>query len=134
MDLVNDTRFPAQLVRAQTLYRRLTLATVVVKASFELAANGDLVPVASGQQVPISEADVTLELGTIDGDLVPVKSGCDVAVLGHARSPQADRPVSELLVQLRIGSFVRAVQVFGDREWALRLGVSKATAPLCQRE
>ena len=41
----------------------------------------------------MSEADVVTPLGTIDGDIVPLKPGCDLALLGHARSPRADRPV-----------------------------------------
>jgi hypothetical protein len=120
VQLTNDSGFPAKLARAQLLYRDLVLATVVVKASFDVSGDGaaaTVAPVAPEAQVPVSEADTETPLGNIDGDVVPIKAGCDVAVLGHARSPRADRPVPRQLVELRIGRFSRVVVVFGDRTW-----------------
>lgn len=88
MNFVNDSGFPATIARAQLLYRDLMLATVVMKASFEVNEDGLVTPVAPEAQLPVSEADVETPLGTIDGDVVPIKPACDVALLGHARRCQ----------------------------------------------
>jgi hypothetical protein len=115
--LTNHSGFPASLTRSQLLYRDLMLATVVVKASFEVQPDGVVTRVPTEAQLPVSEADVTTEFGSIDGDVVPIKPACDVAVLGHARSPRADQPVDRLQLELRVGSFARSVMVIGDRTW-----------------
>ena len=129
MKLTNDSGFPATLARAQLLYRDLMLATVVVKASFQVAEDGGVTRVDTEEQLAVSEADVTTDLGTIDGDVVPIKPGCDLALLGHARSPHAERAVDRLLVDLRVGTFSRPVTVFGDRNWTDSSRSPKMTAP-----
>ncbi len=55
MELTNDSGYPATLARAQLLYRDLMLATVVVKASFEVAADGVVRPVDAEAQLPVSD-------------------------------------------------------------------------------
>jgi len=115
MDFVNESGFPADLARAGLFYRDLMLATVVVKAAFEVGPDGGVARV--DDQLPVSEADVQTDLGSIDGDVVPVKPGCDFAVLGRAHAPSPDRPVDRLEIDLRAGSFSRRLLVFGDRTW-----------------
>jgi hypothetical protein len=130
MEFTNEAGFPATLARAQLFYARLTLATVVVKASFDIDRKGEVVPVPTDQQLAVSESDVKTDVGQIDGDVVPTKPGCDVAVLGHARSPRADRPVEEMGIHLRIGEFVRSMHVFGDRAWVDTTSQPRTTRPI----
>jgi hypothetical protein len=130
VNFVNETGFSANFARAQLFYRDLTLVTVVVKVSFDLGPDGRLSRVAEAEQLPVSEADVVTDLGTLDGDLVPIKPGCDVAILGHARSPRPDVPVDRVRVALSIGPFSRDVIAVGDRTWREDGGGLAPTPPV----
>ena len=113
MQLVNQAEFPAELFRAQLFYRDLLMATVVVKAAFEVR-NGIVVP--AEEQLAVSEADIETPYGSVDGDAVPIKQGCDLAVLGHAIVP-GGRAVRSMSVTVRIGGFSQQLRVLGDRAW-----------------
>jgi hypothetical protein len=115
MQFVNQSGFPAELVRTQLLYRDLMMATVIVKCSFEVTPSGTTLPV--DDQLAISESDAETPYGTIDGDIVPIKAGCDLAVMGPAVAYPPGRPVESMDVSLRIGELRRALRVFGDRAW-----------------
>ena len=127
MDFINETGFPAEIARAQLLYRDLMLATIVAKAAFQVEPDGSVTRVPD--QIPISEADVQTDLGTIDGDMVPIKPGCDLAVLGHACGPRQGELSDRLEVNLRIGTFQRKLAVFGDRVWKASGGNFRPTPP-----
>lgn len=113
MELVNDTPLPAALYRAQLFYRDLMMATVVVKASYEVAEDGRVALV--DDPLPVQEGDAQTEFGVLESDVVPIKEGCDFAVYGPALSP--DRPVTEMDVRIAVGDFVRTLRVVGDRVW-----------------
>jgi hypothetical protein len=113
MDFENGTPLPAALYRSQLNYRDLMLATVIVKASYEVAADGAIGRV--GDPLPINEADVETPFGTLEGDVVPIKDGCDFAIYGHALSRQ---PVATMNVTVELGSLTRALRITGDRLWA----------------
>ncbi|HKQ70796.1 MAG TPA: DUF2169 domain-containing protein [Polyangiaceae bacterium] len=130
MNFQNDSGFPATVARAQLLYRDLMLATVIVKASFDVDPSGQVRPVPAEHQLPVSESDQATALGTIDGDFVPLKPGCDVAFLGHARSPWANVPVQRVDVDIRVGTLRRSLVVFGDRIWVATGTGPQATAPV----
>jgi hypothetical protein len=112
MDFENRTSLPAALYRSQLHYRDLMLATVIAKASYEVGADGSVLPVRD--PLPIYEADVETPFGTLDGDVVPIKEGCDFAIYGRAVS---SRPVSTMNVVVQFGSFTRTLRVTGDRVW-----------------
>jgi hypothetical protein len=117
MQLDNSTAFPAEVVRSQTIYRDLLLATVVVKLGFEIDEHGEARPLPQDEQLGIYEADTETPLGWLETDLVPIKRGCDLAMYGNAVSPEA-KPVTELEVGVQISSgFERRVRVVGDRAW-----------------
>jgi hypothetical protein len=128
--LTNETGFPATLARAQLFYRDLFLATVVVKAAFDVLDDGTVRAVPADAQLPVSEKDVTTDLGTLDGDIVPIKPGCDLALLGHARSPRADRGVDRLTLEIAVGRFRRSIAVFGDRAWVEGVRAPRITDPV----
>ena len=130
MALTNETGFPATLARAQLFYRDLFLATVVVKAAFDVLDDGTVRAVPADAQLPVSEKDVTTDLGTLDGDIVPIKPGCDLALLGHARSPRADRGVDRLTLEIAVGRFRRSIAVFGDRAWVEGVRAPRITDPV----
>lgn len=128
MQFFNDTPLASSLARAQLFYRDLLQATIVVKGTFTVAPSGEVR--LCDEQPPVLLEDLETELGSLDTELVPIKAGCDVAVLGHARSPNPREPVETLEVALTIGRFARRVAVSGDREWVKTLTGFRPSRPL----
>lgn len=127
MELINNTKYPAELARAILLYRDLMLATVVAKCGFDVTPAGEVVPAAD--QPAVQGEDIVTPYGTIDGDVVPIKQGCDFAVMGYARPFPSGRAVTEMDVRLRVGDFGRHWRVFGDRRWMKTPHGFKASPP-----
>lgn len=98
------------------------MATLVVKASFQVGTDGSITLAA--EQLDITEADAETPFGMLESDVVPIKNGCDFAVYGPAMSAT---PVATMDVSVRVGEFQRTVRVTGDRVWqstSAGLGVS----------
>lgn len=128
MDFLNETPLATHLARAHLFFQDLLQAIVVVKGTFEVLPTGETRLCA--EQLPVQLEDEETPFGAVEGEIVPAKAWCDVAVLGHARSRSARRPVTQTTVWLRIGRrFSRAVRVTGDREWTRALGRLRPSAP-----
>jgi hypothetical protein len=119
MQFLNETGLDCHLSRLQLVYTDLLQAMVVVKGSFEIENGGELSPATASWPVLLEDTDTLY--GTLESEMVPAKAWCDVAVLGHAYSPNPRAGVTSTLVSLRIGSFERTVRVTGDRAWTPRL-------------
>src|SRR5262245_17830445 len=105
--------------------------TVIVKATFTIATPAAVAPeqlAIFAKDVPHDgspETSVRFEL-----DLVPHKPRTDVVLVGRAHAPQ-HRPVTQLIVGLRVGNLRHAVAVFGDRTWEYqRLGSPTMSKPV----
>jgi hypothetical protein len=109
---INATPFVHGLYRVQLHYQGLTMATAIVKASFEVTRDGELTGVPD--PLAIVENGAPTSIGPLESDIVPIKYGCDFAIYGEAVSPE---PVTELDVGVRIGAFERRVRVSGARSW-----------------
>ena len=128
MDFLNETPLATHLARAHLFFQDLLQAIVVVKGTFDVLPTGETRLCA--EQLPLQLEDEETPLGPIEAEIVPAKAWCDVAVLGHARSRSARRPVTQTTVSLRIGRrFSRAVRVTGDREWTRVLGRLRPSTP-----
>jgi hypothetical protein len=128
LDFLNETPLATHLARAHLFFQDLLQAIVVVKGTFDVLPTGDTRLCA--EQLSLQLEDEESPFGVVEGEIVPAKAWCDVAVLGHARSRSARRPVTQTTVSLRIGrQFSRAVRVTGDREWTRVLGGLRPTAP-----
>lgn len=114
MEFINNTSFPADISRTQLFYKDLLMAILVVKASYVVEADGRVV--VDPNPIPLCEADAETPLGTMDGDYAPVKEKVDVMVFGQAYAPK-NQPVSQMTVTLQMGSFKKALLIFGDRMW-----------------
>ncbi len=101
------------------------MATLVVKASYEVGKDGVAFPVED--QLAISEGDAETPFGTLESDVVPIKEGCDFAVYGQAVSPRA---VHRIDVLIRVGSFCRTLRVTGDRAWLPAFVGVRASEPV----
>ncbi len=126
MELENRTSLVAELMRAQLFYRDLIMATVICKATFEVASDGSVQLAA--EQLPLVQDAVKTELGTLETDIVPIKEGCDLAIYGHARSP-GRKPVLALPLRLQLGTFERSIVATGDRVWGRSLGSDGQSTP-----
>lgn len=115
MQFLNDTPLEAHVARAQLLYQDILQAIVVIKATYRVDPGGAVA--LHDEQIPVLLEDADTDFATIDTEVVPVKSGCDVALLGHARSPDPAVPVANLDVRLKIGAHERVLRVHGDRTW-----------------
>lgn len=92
---------------------------VVVKASFDVGADGAVVPSAE-QPEPVRIPQYHGVPGEssllLDNDFVLCKATTDVIVLGHAWAPRG-RQASELVAGFRVGSLEKRVRILGDRSW-----------------
>jgi hypothetical protein len=95
---------------------------VVIKGTFTLAAQ----PTLAEKQVPPTPEDVywgepaTSSLKYASETHLG-KRGTDVVLVGHAHAPQG-RPVSEMLVGIRVAGRQLAARVWGERKWRPVLG------------
>jgi hypothetical protein len=126
MELVNETLLQCHMERAQTFFKDLLQATVVVKASFYLDPSGG--PHPCSEQPCVMTEDTDTAYGTLEAELAPVKAWCDLAVLGHAHAPNR-KPVPSTIVSIRVGAFERAVRVSGNRTWVRSLGALVPSEP-----
>jgi len=129
LQLTNHTPFRIATLYWQDDQGRAKL-TIIVKATF---AMGTPVTIAR-EQVAIYTRDVPHDGGPeasvrFESDLVPHKPRADVVLVGRAHAPQ-HRPVTQLIVGLRVGNLRHAVAVFGDRTWQYqRLGPPTMSKP-----
>ncbi|MEP7126135.1 MAG: DUF2169 domain-containing protein [Byssovorax sp.] len=92
--------------------------TVMVKATFLLVPDGEAVP--APEQDPIGD-DRHWEESTLGSlhrpaDLAPLKRRVDLALVGHAYAPGGE-PVAQLTARLRVGDFIKTLEIQGDRLW-----------------
>lgn len=91
--------------------------TVVCKATFDLRPQ--VSPLAAEQE-PVTTADVPGAGGALAlaSDLVPMKKRPEVLVVGHAHAP-GGVAVPSLTARVAVGEIDKAIQVTGDRFFAL---------------
>ncbi len=92
--------------------------TVIVKATFLLVPDGEAIP--APDQDPIGD-DQHWEASTLGSllrpaDLAPLKRRVDLSLVGHAFAPGGE-PVAGLTARLRVGDFVKTLEIKGDRLW-----------------
>ena len=92
--------------------------TVIVKATFLLVPDGEAVP--APEQDPIGDDQHWEEsaLGSLlrPADLAPLKRRVDLSLVGHAFAPGGE-PVAGLTARLRVGDFIKTLEIKGDRLW-----------------
>ncbi|MGP3698886.1 DUF2169 family type VI secretion system accessory protein [Rhodobacter sp. NSM] len=118
MRLDNVTPWPATFTMAFDLdgHEQVVLVT---KASFALPEGTG--PCTAAQPVPLIESDVfgpdpASDAPVLEYDFAPRKPFCDVMVHGHAFAPEG-RPVTELPVGIRLGSWSKKLTAHGPRIW-----------------
>ena len=116
MQLVNHTRFPAELFRTVIdINNDRFAAALVARVTFDLTPQG---PVPAAEQPWIvSHTPWENEHGQMDGDEVLYRGGVDVFLFGQAYAP---RGAAELELVVEVGTFQRRVAVIGDRFWIRR--------------
>ena len=112
MDLANETRFAARMLRYQPNEDADVQATLIVKATFERDEGGRWRP--SAEQVPIVDDQLETPFGIFHTDCFVRKEGVDICVLGTIRPSRPSRTVQ---LRLTAGSYSNALTVFGDRKW-----------------
>lgn len=116
--LANSTPFAADRAFLRDA-RGAELFVVVVKGTFQISRSGAL-ELADAQE-PVHHAGEYLgapESSSLrcDADIVLAKPAVDVVVHGHVHAP-GERPVTELLAELRVGGRSKAIRAIGARRW-----------------
>jgi hypothetical protein len=134
MSLVNTSRHAAQDAVTVDQHGR-EVVVVVVKATFEVATSGALVPAAEPSAVRLGdvvwrEDDPKTSL-RFPGELCTRKVGTDVVVVGSARSP---KPVTVMDVVVTVRDTSVPVRVHGERTFRRGIGgvVVGAAAPFVE--
>jgi hypothetical protein len=126
----NTTGMPAELCVSTDKTGR-DYCVCVVKGTFDIDQHGEAK--LAEEQAPFVYADVHYgEPGTTsiryECDFAPFKPNADIIVNGQAMSPQ-DKPVTELLVGVKVGNVQKVIKVVGDRCWENGLSGLRASAP-----
>ncbi|SAK90097.1 FHA domain protein [Caballeronia pedi] len=116
--LTNATPFPAAMMLWEHPPGR-TNVSVIVKATFEIGANGDIK--IAGRQIPVFRSDQATDERAeaqprFESDMVPWKVRTDILLVGHAYAP-GGVAVEGLHARLEVGSLRHAVAIHGDRHW-----------------
>lgn len=128
MELINGTRFPAQLLILPDRDGHETLV-VIWKGSWRVDG-GSTAPLE--EPTPITQADEYHGKPgesslSYESDLALWKPATDVVLLGHAYAP--DGKAKESKVQVRVGPVAQSAIVSGDRKWKISLGVPHISGP-----
>ena len=126
MDFVNETRYPARLIRT-VLDRRRIAASMVARVTFDLR-DGALVP-AEEQPWIVSPEPWDSPAGVpMEGDIALRKEAVDVHLFGTARAP-AGKPAGSFELSVKVGDHLRRATVSGPRAWQKGAGGLAAPAP-----
>jgi hypothetical protein len=92
--------------------------TVMVKATFLLVPDGEAVPAPEQDEIGDDQHWEESALGSLrrPADLAPLKRRVDLSLVGHAYAPGGE-PVPSLTARLRIGDFIKTLEIQGDRLW-----------------
>ncbi|MEZ4313173.1 MAG: DUF2169 domain-containing protein [Polyangiaceae bacterium] len=122
MSLVSLSPFPAELLPWEADAGQTSL-TVVVKATLRLVAGGEAT--IAPEQLPIDGDQPWDDTPTASlhsaSDRAPLKTRTDIVVVGHARSP-GGKPTQELVAQVKVGDFQKAITVTATRLWTRGAG------------
>lgn len=132
LNIVNDSKMRFAWLAGRVPPRPLT-GTFFVKATWKLnlGAAAELLP--EDEQLNVdgekTEGDDPAAPPVYPGDFALFKPSADVLLVGHAHTPQA-KPLTQMLVTLRVGKWSKSLAVFGDRVWAVGLLSSRLGNPM----
>ncbi|WP_224368422.1 DUF2169 family type VI secretion system accessory protein [Hyalangium versicolor] len=127
MELINKSRLPLEVTTSLDKSGREHLL-LVAKETYRFSS--DSAPVRVEQSRPIAYTDIFVgEPGVsaplYESDFATTKRRCDVIVDATAHAPDG-RPVKQLDVSVRVGSFEKQLLVVGDRVW--QQGIFRVTS------
>ncbi|KFE67598.1 DUF2169 family type VI secretion system accessory protein [Hyalangium minutum] len=131
MELVNKSRLPLEVTTALDKGGKEHLL-LVAKATYRFG-EGRRMPERVEESLPIAYADTFigepgLSSPLYEADMAMTKRWCDVLVDATAHAPEG-RPVKELEVAVRVGTFEKQFLVVGDRVWQQGLLRVSASTP-----
>ncbi|NHZ93317.1 DUF2169 domain-containing protein [Massilia sp. CCM 8733] len=119
------------------------LDVLVVRATFDFAAQGDTITLAQEQHPVVAgdtyagpaSSDPLRSVIQEDGDLVPYKPGTDILVSGHARAP-GGLACAQWIAGIRVGTLKKLVRLHGPRQFrkhafGWRLGPASPVESVC---
>lgn len=130
-EIINKTPFQVALVPGID-HQGHEKAVVVIKGTFELRPNADLLPL-SEEQVPIKLSDEFyggpgVSSIRYESDTCLPKKGGDVVLMGHGYPKRSNDLQADVAVS--VGSLKKTVRVVGDRIWEKTLVGWRASDPV----
>lgn len=116
MKLINSTVYPAKLMKNISPTPRRMMSCIIVRALYDVMADGKLVP-ATEQNWPVDAEPCETPFGPRAGDKPFYTAGIDVLLGGRVYQPNREVK-GRLDVEIEIGrTFRRRLAIFGDRRW-----------------
>ena len=125
MDLVNKTPYGAAFINT-TMGEDDLLGAVIARPTFRI--EGERLVPTPDEPWPVGPSPEETAYGEFPGDVPFLLGGVDVFVFGNAHQPKGE-PGPRLRVDVRVGQFLRAFEVIGDRRWEKQGDALVATAP-----
>lgn len=119
LDIQNKTPFTTTLIPSLDKHGH-NFAVIIIKGTFAIHHLAPVLVIAEEQQ-PMNPKDIfygdpNKTSVKYEADIAPAKISPDVILVGHAYAP-SDRPISILDTSLQIGTYKKAIRVFGNRFW-----------------
>jgi uncharacterized protein YjbI with pentapeptide repeats len=119
VDIINDTPFAFGYIAGRMPFPGHSL-TLIVKGTFDLVHNGNVIP-SDDQQLPTGdefyEDDEDMQGGPhYASDFSYYKPLADLSLVGHGHAPK-DTMVPARRIAFQVGDVVRSLTVYGDRHW-----------------
>ena len=119
MEIINDTPFSFGYIAGRLPFPGHSL-TLIVKGTFDLVPDGEVVP-SEEQQLPTGdefyEDDEEMQGGPrYASDFAYLKPLADLSLTGHCHAPKGT-VVPARRVTFQVGEVVRSLTVYGDRHW-----------------
>jgi hypothetical protein len=124
LELRNETPFSARLLRFQPNEDAPVEGTLVVKATFQKAADGRWT--SADEQLPLFDDPLETPFGVFHGEGFVSKEGIDICVMGTVRPARAVRATE---LRLTVGARTSILTIHGDRRWVRTRGKLAASSP-----
>jgi Uncharacterized protein conserved in bacteria (DUF2169) len=115
VELINETRSSAELVRSIQLEEDDHLGLLIAKTTYRIRDDGSIEQEGDGA-IPVLREPLETELGYLPTDLARWKLGVDLMLFGRAHAP-GGRPTTSMMATVGLGDWSQSIRVIGDRRW-----------------
>ncbi len=131
MEIINTTHLQFAYIPGRINFPGHSL-TLIVKGTFDLSQGQNVVP-SEEQLFPTGDEfypdDINMQGSCrYESDFAYFKPKSDLLLSGHCHSPNG-KPIPACQIKFRVGSHLKTLNVFGDRQWKRSLGLKTIADP-----